>query len=97
MLEADAIVYICTYYDSSSRTQNIYCRHCRELLLPRCTKHSLIPFVCVLSDIFYLNFASVLEDVSRPVMINNIPVYMKTRASLITYILTVLCAGNSSV
>ena len=56
-----AIVYICTYYDSANRTQNIYCRHCSELLLPRCinvtirdTKHSLIPLVCVLSDIFTL-------------------------------------------
>ena len=26
MLESDAIVYICTYYDSANRTQIIYCR-----------------------------------------------------------------------
>ena len=58
MFESDAIVYICTYYDSANRTENIYCRHCSGLLLPLCinvtfgdTKYSLIPFVCVLPDI----------------------------------------------
>ena len=80
MFEYVAIVYISTYYDSANQTQNIYGRHCSELLLARCinliigdTKHSLIPFVCILSvvsDIFYFNLASVL-DASRPVMINN--------------------------
>ena len=55
-----SVVVSCTY-DSANRIQNIYCRHCSELLLPRYirvtirdTKHSLIPFVCVLSDIFTL-------------------------------------------
>ena len=64
IFESDAIVYICTYYHSTNRTQNIYYRHCSELLLPRCinlliggAKHSLIPVVCVLSDIYYCNLA----------------------------------------
>ena len=78
MFESDAIIYICTYYDNANPTQNIYCGHCNEfeLLLPRCmykfgdTRHSLIHVVCVLSDIFYFNLASI-SDVSRPVMINN--------------------------
>ena len=33
MFESDAFVYICTYYDSANRTQDIYRS---ELLLPRC-------------------------------------------------------------
>ena len=72
IFESDAIVYICTYYHSTNRTQNIYYRHCSELLLPRCinlliggAKHSLIPVVCVLSDIYYCNLASI-SDASRP-------------------------------
>ena len=64
MSESDTIVYICIYYDIANRIQHIYCTHCSKLLLLRCinliigdTKHSLIPSVCVLSDIFYVNLA----------------------------------------
>ena len=57
MLESDAIVYICTC-DSSNRTQNIYCRYCSELLLPRCTKHSLIPF-----SVFFQKFLKYFQSV----------------------------------
>ena len=36
MSESDTIVYTCIYYDIANRIQNIYCRHCSELLLLRC-------------------------------------------------------------
>ena len=81
MFESDAIVYICTYYDSANQTRNniFMADIAAKVPLPRCinviigtlhTQHSLIPFVCVFSDMFYFNLESV-SDASRPVMINN--------------------------
>ena len=64
----DAIVYICTYYDSANRTQNIYCRHCSELLLPRCSqryKTFINPSCLRPFRYLYFNLASV-SDASRP-------------------------------
>ena len=52
--------------------QRIIAAACINLIIGD-TKHSLIPFVCILSvvsDIFYSSLASV-SDASRPVMINN--------------------------
>ena len=78
MFGPDAIVHICTYYDSANRTQKIliayiaanYCCRAVKILTTGDTKHSLNPFVSNFSDIFYFNLASV-SDSSRPVMINN--------------------------
>ena len=63
MFESYAIVYICTY-DSSNRTKKYLLQTLQRITaaaLHKCnyviigdTKHSLIPFVCILSDIFTL-------------------------------------------